>query len=36
MLHPLMQGLVSDQISPEEVTQQIQDGLAQWYEPFQG
>jgi raffinose/stachyose/melibiose transport system substrate-binding protein len=36
MLHPLMQGLVSDQISPEEVTQQIQEGLVQWYEPFQG
>ncbi len=36
MLHPLMQGLVSDQISPEEVAQQIQEGLVQWYEPFQG
>lgn len=36
MLHPLMQGLLSDQVSPEEVGQQIQEGLAQWYGPFQG
>jgi raffinose/stachyose/melibiose transport system substrate-binding protein len=35
LLHPLMQGLLSDQVSPEEVAQQLQEGLAQWYEPFQ-
>lgn len=35
MLHPLMQGLLSDQVSPEEVAEQLQEGLAQWYEPFQ-
>lgn len=35
LLHPLMQGLLSDQITAEEVAQQLHDGLAQWYEPFQ-
>lgn len=35
LLHPLMQGLLSDQVTPEEVAQQLQEGLAQWYEPFQ-
>lgn len=35
MLHPLMQGLLSDQITAEEVAQQVQEGLDQWYEPFQ-
>lgn len=36
MLHPLMQGLLSDQITAEEVAEQVQEGLDQWYEPFQG
>lgn len=35
LLHPLMQGLLSDQVSPEEVAQQLDEGLSQWYEPFQ-
>lgn len=35
LLAPLMQGVISDQLSPEDAAQQIQDGLAQWYEPFQ-
>lgn len=35
LLHPLMQGLLGDQVTPEEVAQQLQEGLAQWYEPFQ-
>jgi ABC-type glycerol-3-phosphate transport system substrate-binding protein len=35
LLHPLMQGLLSDQVTPEEVAQQLQEALAQWYEPFQ-
>jgi raffinose/stachyose/melibiose transport system substrate-binding protein len=35
LLHPLMEGMLGDQLSPEEVAQQLQDGLAQWYEPFQ-
>jgi raffinose/stachyose/melibiose transport system substrate-binding protein len=36
LLHPLMQGLLSDQVTPEEVAQQLDEGLSQWYEPFQG
>jgi raffinose/stachyose/melibiose transport system substrate-binding protein len=36
LLHPLMQGLLSDQVSPEEVAQQLHEALAQWYQPFQG
>lgn len=35
LLAPLMQGVLSDQLSPEEAAQQIQEGLAQWYKPFQ-
>jgi raffinose/stachyose/melibiose transport system substrate-binding protein len=35
LLHPLMQGLLSDQVTPEEVAQQLDEGLSQWYEPFQ-
>lgn len=35
LLHPLMQGLLSDQITPDEVAEQLQEGLSQWYEPFQ-
>lgn len=35
LLHPLMQGLLSDQLTPEEVAQQLDEGLSQWYEPFQ-
>ncbi len=33
--HPLMEGLVAGRISPEEVAKQIQEGVGQWYEPFQ-
>lgn len=36
LLHPLMQGLLSDQVTPEEVAKQLDEGLSQWYEPFQG
>jgi len=36
LLAPLMQGVISDQLSPEDAAQQIQEGIAQWYEPFQG
>ncbi len=36
LMHPLMQGLLSDQVSPEEVAQQLQEGVSQWYGPFQG
>ena len=36
LLHPLMQGLLSDQVSSEEVAQQLDEGLSQWYEPFMG
>lgn len=36
LLAPLMQGVVSDQLSPEDAAQQLQEGVAQWYEPFQG
>lgn len=35
LLHPLMQGLLSDQVTPEEVAQQLDEGISQWYEPFQ-
>lgn len=34
LLAPLMQGLLSDQVSSEEVAKQTQEGLAQWYGPF--
>lgn len=36
LLHPLMQGLLGDQVTAEEVAQQLDEGLSQWYEPFQG
>lgn len=36
LMHPLMQGMLGDQLSPQDVAQQIQEGLAQWYGPFQG
>ncbi|MGH2531650.1 MAG: ABC transporter substrate-binding protein [Thermomicrobiales bacterium] len=35
LLHPLMQGILGDQISPEDAAAQLQEGLEQWYEPFQ-
>lgn len=36
LLHPLMQGMLSDEISPEDVAKQLDEGLSQWYEPFKG
>ena len=32
---PGLQGMLSGKITPEQLAQQIQNGLEQWYKPFQ-
>jgi len=35
LLQTTLQGMFSDKLTPEQVAEEIQSGLAKWYGPFQ-